>query len=316
MKKKVILDVDTGTDDAIAIMMAVLSQSLEVLGITTVDGNTKIDYCTENTLRVLDLLGANIPVYEGCQDPIIATLFPGRRLPERHSIPNPIHGRLLDLNKGNSSVQEKHAVFWLIETILSSEADITIIALAPLTNIAMALRIEPKIKEKITEIVIMGGGWQISNVTPVAEFNFWADPEAVKIVLHSNIRITMIPLDATHQAQVTIDGCHAITQSTDKVGKKATEIIEMRMNRHQIHHPDSKRDRVPIHDALAVCAVIDEEIIKTKFIHVDIETGNLLTDGQSVCDIFGRTRKPPNVHFAYQADEEKFRNMVITTFRR
>ena len=208
--QKVILDVDTGTDDAVAIMLAALSKDLDLLGVCSVNGNRGIEFTTENTLRVVEYLGLadKIPVYKGCSLPLVSTLTPGRRdgIPATGSMDkNNIHGDYVELPPATIKPQEEHAVFWLIDTLMKSEGDIILIPVGPLTNIAMALRIEPRIADKIQSIMIMGGGYREVNITPSAEFNFWVDPEAAKIVIDSGCDITIVPLDATHKAVLSLD---------------------------------------------------------------------------------------------------------------
>ena len=161
-KKKVILDVDTGTDDAIAIMTAVMSETLEVLGVCAVNGNRGIDFTTENTLRVIEYLGKDIPVFRGCSLPMVVSLTEGRREDIPYKGPKDpqdnVHGDYIDLPPATIQEQLVSAVRWLVDTLMASEGDIILIPVGPLTNIAMALRIEPRIAQKIKRIVIMGGG--------------------------------------------------------------------------------------------------------------------------------------------------------------
>ncbi len=184
---KVILDVDTGTDDAIAIMLALLSPELDVIGICSVNGNRGIEFTTENTLRVVEYLGAaQVPVHRGCVLPMVSTLSPGRRINIPYTGPEDpednVHGDYVDLPPATIKPAPGNAVSWLIDTLMESEGDITLVPVGPLTNIAMALRAEPAIAEKIKQIVLMGGGCREANITPSAEFNFWIDPEAANIV--------------------------------------------------------------------------------------------------------------------------------------
>ena len=189
-KIKMILDVDTGSDDAVAIMLAALHEDVELLGITTVAGNKGLNFTTDNTLRVVDLLGMNIPVYKGCQSSMVCTLLPNRhgsyngmtgvsedKVDENGEVIT-YHHDCLPIPPATSKAQSQNAVFWLIDTLMKSEGDIVLVPTGPLTNIAMAMRIEPAICSKIKEIVFMGGGFKIFNSTAAAEFNIWIDPEA------------------------------------------------------------------------------------------------------------------------------------------
>ena len=165
-KKKIILDVDTGTDDAIAIMTAYLDPELDLLAVCSVAGNKALSYTTENTLRVRDVLKADFPVYKGCATPMVCTLLPNRHgdyTGQRTQVegmdkPIEIHTDYLELPPSTRTVEKEHAVWFYIDTLMHSEGDITLVPVGPLTNIAMAMRIEPEICKKIKEIVLMGGG--------------------------------------------------------------------------------------------------------------------------------------------------------------
>src|SRR3954452_17146384 len=174
-RRKLILDVDTGTDDAVAIMLAALHPELELVACTTVNGNREIEHTTENTLRTLDHIGrGDIPVYAGLSRPVGRLDFPiprGARDPGVHFVEMP-------LAPSRSKAQATNAVEFLIETYRNATDPITLVPVGPLSNIASALALFPKLVDCVPEIVIMGGGHDVANVTPAAEFNIWADPEA------------------------------------------------------------------------------------------------------------------------------------------
>lgn len=316
-KQKVILDVDTGTDDAVAIMLAALSPDVELLGVCSVNGNRGIDFTTENTLRVVEYLGMQdrIPVYRGCSLPMVSTLTPGRRdgIPATGEMDsNNIHGDYVELPPSTIHTRPEHAVFWLIDTLMHSEGDITLIPVGPLTNIAMALRIEPRIAEKIKQIVIMGGGYKEVNITPAAEFNFWVDPEAAKIVMESGCDITIVPLDATHKAVLSLADADAMESSGTPAGKATAQFIRHRQAGYKVWQPMADIDTVPIHDALAVCAVIDPDVLQNVVhTYVDIDIAGGAADGMSICDVDKRYKdKKPNARVALSADKDRFSRMV------
>ncbi len=304
MVKRVILDVDTGTDDAVALMVAALSSELELVGATTVVGNCPVRICTENTLRVFDHIGLTVPVYQGMREPMVRPDIPR----EGSSV---IHGDYLELPPSHSSRQEQNAVDWLIETYLASEGDITLIPVGPLTNIAMAIRKEPCILPKIPELVIMGGAHQVGNSTPSAEFNIWVDPDAARVVLNCGRPIRMVPLDATHQALVSLADCQRLRALGTPAAEAAATFIERRIEGYTISQPMSRPHTAPVHDALAVCAVIDPSVIKTQFVPVDVETQGELTTGRTVCDFARRGKQRPNVHVALEVDAPKFLQMLM-----
>ena len=316
-KKKVILDVDTGTDDAIAIMTAVMSETLEVLGVCAVNGNRGIDFTTENTLRVIEYLGKDIPVFRGCSLPMVVSLTEGRREDIPYKGPKDpqdnVHGDYIDLPPATIREQPVSAVRWLVDTLMASEGDITLIPVGPLTNIAMALRIEPRIAQKIKRIVIMGGGCREVNITPTAEFNFWIDPEAAKIVFDCGCDILVVPLDATHAAAVSIRTAEALERKGTKPATLTARIIRQRQNAYKHWQPMADIDSVPVHDALAVCAVLDESVLEPVVeTYADVDIGKGAADGMSIFDLDNRYKdRKKNVKVALGAEPERFADMLL-----
>ena len=316
-KKKVILDVDTGTDDAIAIMTAVMSETLEVLGVCAVNGNRGIDFTTENTLRVIEYLGKDIPVFRGCSLPMVVSLTEGRREDIPYKGPKDpqdnVHGDYIDLPPATIQEQPVSAVHWLVDTLMASEGDITLIPVGPLTNIAMALRIEPRIAQKIKRIVIMGGGCREVNITPTAEFNFWIDPEAAKIVFDCGCDILVVPLDATHAAAVSIRTAEALERKGTKPATLTARIIRQRQNAYKHWQPMADINSVPVHDALAVCAVLDESVLGPVVeTYADVDIGKGAADGMSIFDLDSRYKdRKKNVKVALGADPERFADMLL-----
>jgi inosine-uridine nucleoside N-ribohydrolase len=308
MPTRLILDVDTGTDDAVALMIAALSPDLELVGATTVNGNTTVDYTTENTLRVFDWIGMpGIPVYRGLDRPI------ARSQVER-GMATRIHGDLLDLPPAShgATLQPGHAVDWLIETYLASAGDIVLCPVGPLTNIALAIQKEPRIVDAIPEIVIMGGAHHVGNLTPSAEFNVWLDPEAARVVVNCGRPIRMVSLDATHRALVSTEDAQRLRDLGTPAGEAAARFVLQRIDGYDATQPMPHRaGAAPVHDALAVCAIIDSTILTTEFIPVDVEVYAELSIGRTVCDFRSRGSKPANVHFAMDADEPKFVRMLM-----
>jgi purine nucleosidase/ribosylpyrimidine nucleosidase len=310
MPTKVILDVDTGTDDAVALMTAALSPDLELLGATSVNGNTTIEYTTENTLRVFDFIGMpEVPVFRGMDRPLV-------RMDVKRGMAERIHGDMLNLPEVShgATLQPGHAVDWLIETYLASNGDIVLCPVGPLTNIAMAVQREPRIVERIPEIVIMGGAHDHGNITASAEFNIWLDPEAARIVVNCGAPIRMVPLDATHRALVSTEDAAALRALGTPAGEAAARFVLQRIDGYDATQPMPRRNgalAAPVHDALAVCAIIDPTILTTEHIPVDVEIHAELSLGRTVCDFRFRSGKPANVHFAMDADEPKFNRMLL-----
>lgn len=315
-KKKIIMDVDTGTDDAIAIMLACLSEELEILGICTVNGNRSVEITTENTLRVLEFLKMDIPVYKGCHLPYASTLTKGRRdgipIYEQGEKSDNIHRDYLDLPKAKTQAKDKNAVSWLVETLMNSEDKITLVPVGPLTNIAMALRTEPRIADKIQEIMIMGGAYAEGNVTPYAEFNFWVDPEAAKIVLEIGCKITLVPLDATHTGTISEEVIHELEMLDTDAGKAAAGIILERLEGfRRLYTPGT--DSVPVHDALAVAALINENVLEVvKSAHVDMDISGGEKDGMCICSFHDEANF--NVSLALKGNADEFAKVLLEKF--
>jgi inosine-uridine nucleoside N-ribohydrolase len=315
MAQKLILDVDTGTDDAVALMLAALHPDLELLAATTVNGNVPVDYCTENSLRVFDHIGVPVPVYQGVAKPIERDDFPIPRGDIQSS--NAVHGGFLDIPPSRSSKQATGAVEFLIETYLAATDEIFLVPVGPMSNIATALTREPRLKDRIPALVIMGGANRYGNVTPRAEFNVWADPEAARIVINSGVAsITLVPLDATHQALVSLDDCAALRALGTPAGDAAATFTERRIHGYDTTQPMKRPNAAPVHDALAVAAIVDPSVITTHRLHVDVETRGELTIGETVVDTNFRSRRDPNVDIALDADERTFVAMLLETFAR
>lgn len=308
MPTKVILDVDTGTDDAVALMTAALSPDIELIGATAVNGNTGVEYTTENTLRVFDWIGMpEIPVFRGMDRPMV-------RSQPALGMAAVIHGNLLPLPpvSHGATLQPQHAVDWLIDTYLASDGDIVLCPVGPLTNIAMAMQKEPRILEAIPEIVIMGGAHQMGNLTHSGEFNIVLDPEAARVVVNCGRPIRMVPLDATHRAMLTTQDADQLEALGTPAGEAAAKFVRQRIAGYEATQPILDRPgSAPIHDALAVCAIIDPSVLTTVHIPVDVEVDAELSAGRTVCDFRTRPGKEPNVHFAVDADERKFVSMLM-----
>jgi inosine-uridine nucleoside N-ribohydrolase len=301
-RQKLILDVDTGTDDAVAIMLAAQHPAFELLAVTTVNGNAPVAMTTDNSLRVLEHIGAEVPVYCGMHRPLARPDFPVPRalLPDRS-------GSSLNLPAPKSRPQNEHAVDYLINTVLASAGDVALVATAPLTNIAMALSREPKVAQSLQQLIIMGGTHAVGNITPAADFNVWADPEAARLVCHSGIsRLTLIPLDCTHQALISREQCRQLRALSTKAALAAASFIEERIEAYGDRSDMRGLDATPLHDALAVAALAEPSLIATSPLHVDVETRGEITIGRTVIDVHHRSGQTPNVAVAMQADADGF----------
>jgi inosine-uridine nucleoside N-ribohydrolase len=314
-RKKLILDVDTGTDDAVALMLAALHPDLELVAATTVNGNNPVAYCTDNTLRVFDLLGLSIPVYEGAATPLVRDDFPIPRaiLHAKGSM----HGRELPIPAPHSVKQAQRAVEFLVETYMAATEPIALVPVGPLTNIAMAIKAEPRIVERIPETIIMGGAHEAGNTTPAAEFNIWVDPEAAHVVFRAGLQnVVVMPLDATHRALVSSDDCRRLRELGTPAGAGAAAFIEGRITAYDELQPMDTRHSAPVHDALCIAYLVDPTVVTGERVHVDVETRGELTVGRTVIDRYGRFGAAPNAFVAFDADGQKFVSMLLETFAR
>ncbi len=324
MARKVILDVDTGSDDAVAIMAAVKSPDLEVIGITTTHGNLPVKFTTDNTLRVLELLGrTDIPVYAGCNEGMVKLLsFARKNDPNRTPIAAEVDGEVvavhteeLPLPKTTAKAQSEHACSYLVRTLRETKEKITLIPVGPATNVGMALRMAPEIALNIEEIVLMGGCIDGGNKTAVAESNFYNDPEAIKIILECGAKVRIIPLNATMAAYMTDDEVAALRAINTKTSNFAAQMIEDRINAHlKLGYYDRRADH--LHDALAVCAILDPSVI-TDFpaLALDIDISGGITDGMLVADRRVRATSQKEHFVALDADRKKYYDMLAELFK-
>ena len=304
MTKKLILDVDTGTDDAIALMFAALHSDFELIAATTVNGNNPLANCTENTLRLLDYIGSNVPVYEGMATPIAR--------PRRG-----FQDIMLPIPRARSVKQSQRAVEFLVETYMASTEPIALVPVGPLTNIAMAIKLEPRIVDRIPETIIMGGGHEVGNSNPSAEFNIWADAEAARVVFGAGLQnVVVMPLDATHRALVSLDDCQRMRELGTPAGEAAAAFIDSRVVGYDKYQPMDIPHSAPVHDALCIAYLIDPTVVTGQRAHVDVETHGELTVGRTVIDTHGRSGKEPNAFVAFDADAPKFVSMLLETFAR
>ena len=320
-RKKVILDVDTGTDDALAILMALTDPGLEVIGITVTQGNQPLENCVDNTLRVVDLLGADVPVYAGCSAPMVRSLSKGRMAQNPENVvsaevdgkPVILHPPHLDLPAPHSKPQQMHACSYLVETLRRSEEKVTIIPVGPPTNVGMAFRMAPDLKDHVEEVVFMGGAVDRGNITPVGEANFVHDPEAAKIVLDSGVNCRVITLNATHSAEMTRADADKILALGTPAAKFVGELMKGRILVGETLGWTEKGEKAgdALHDALAVAAVIDPGVItdlRRQKCDMDIAGG--AADGQLVVEHRNENDESVNTWVAYRADKPKFFEML------
>ena len=310
MGRRIILDVDTGTDDAVAIMFAALHPDLEPLAITTVNGNVALRHTTDNTLRVLDWIGRpDIPVYPGLSRPLVRHGFPGDRHFEHGGAGDP-HGIELPLPAPVTAARETGAVEYLVHTLRTAGEPVTLVATGPLSNVAAALAIDPGLTGAVDELVVMGGGHETANVTASAEFNIWADPEAAQMVFTAGFaRFTLVTLDATHRALVTRADCDRLDALGTPAGTAAARIIG-----HRVAAYEGITEGAPVHDVLCPAYLVRPDVISTRHVPASVETTGALTVGRTVLDLRPETTAPANAHVALNADAALLNALLTRTF--
>lgn len=317
MKKKVILDVDTGSDDAIAIMLALLSPEIEVQAICTCSGNVDIGHTTDNTLRLLWRMGRNVPVYKGVPAPLVKRLYRERIVETK--LEAVIDGKVvkmhddqLNLPDSGFVAEDTPAVFYYKEALTNAEEPLNIITTGPLSNLAAVLSLWPDLAGRIGSLTVMGGGYRIYN-EGYAEGNFWHDPEAAQIVLNSGIVPTIVPLDATHQAIITSDEIEVLRSQRNFCSEFAAGLLEQRMKLHTVNQPLHLPDSATMHDVVAVAAFIDPEVLKDVR---DVRCVIGFTGSAEGHCAFDRreSREKPNCRFAMSADRERFVKRFLETF--
>ncbi|GAA0177063.1 nucleoside hydrolase [Clostridium sediminicola] len=301
-KFKIILDCDPGHDDAIAIMLAGKADEIDLLGVTVVAGNQTLDKTSKNALRVCEYLDLDVPVYSGCGQPMVR---------DKQVVSPEIHGEtgLDGPNFGilKRRVEEKHGVQFIIDTLMASDGDITLVATGPLTNLAMAMRMNPKIIEKIKQIVIMGGSFQLGNVTPAAEFNILADGEAAHVIFSCGRKVVMVGLDVTRKVL-----CYPnIIERMKKIENNASKLFEdLMMFFNKTQRKVFGWDGGPLHDPVTIAYLIDQSVLVTKSMYTEVDIRSTQSYGRTNCDFFGFCEKEPNAEIAVEIDVEKFWNIV------
>ncbi|MDO4197564.1 MAG: ribosylpyrimidine nucleosidase [Erysipelotrichaceae bacterium] len=306
-KVKMILDCDTGHDDAIALMLAASHPDIDLLGVTVVAGNQILERTLNNTLNVCDHLGLDVPVYRGMPLPLVREQFTAGNVHGESGLDGPVFG------PRTKEAEKESAVSYIIKTLMKSDGDITLVPVGPLTNIAVAMRMEPNIIPKIKSICMMGGAYGTGNMTPSAEFNIYADPEAAYVVFNSGVPITMMGLDLTNQALATMD----IIERMEAIGNKAGKLFGDMMRFTLISQKECfDLDAGPVHDVTAVAYLVAPEIFRMKsmFVEVDINRGPCY--GRTVCDTIGNSGKTPNARVGIGLDLEKFWDLVEENLRR
>lgn len=307
-KTKLLLDCDPGHDDAVAILLAANSPQLELLGVTVTAGNQTLENTARNACNVLSWLGREeIPVYAGCDRPLVrdkmiaadihgSTGLDGPAFPPQRKFP-----------------EAEHAVPFLIRTLLASDGDITVITTGPMTNLGLAIRLEPRIVPKIRRILLMGGSYTNGNVTPAAEFNIIADPEAAHICFSCGRPVTMMGLDVTRQVLCT----PAVVARMAAVNNRASRLFVDMMG----HFCRTQKEVFgweggPLHDPVTVASLLDPAVVTLRDMNVQIDLSHGLSYGRTNCDYFGYQGLPATAQVAVGIDAARFWDLIEAGLRR
>jgi inosine-uridine nucleoside N-ribohydrolase len=295
---KILLDCDPGHDDAIALLLALASPELELLGVTTVAGNQTLEKTTANAIRLLEFAGrTDVPVAAGADRPLLREQYVASYVHGETGLDGP------DLPAAQGKPLDRHAVDFLADKIREQDGAVTLVPTGPLTNVALLLALHPDARPE--RIVLMGGAIAEGNVTPAAEFNIWADPEAAARVFASGNDTTMVGLDVTHRALFT--PAH-VGRLAGRVGRMVAELLEFYGH---FHKEVYDFDGSPIHDAVAVAAVIRSDLVRTEHLNTEIDVESELCRGRTVVDVWRRSGREPNSNVAVDIDADGFRELLI-----
>jgi purine nucleosidase len=300
---RLVLDVDTGVDDALALALAVGHPDIELEAVVTVAGNVGLELTTRNTLRVLDWLGAtDVPVAAGAEGPIEG---PAREADHWHGVDG-LGGATLP-ESARAAVGD--GVGYLIERVLAEPGELTVVCVGPLTNLALAIGRDPKVVDAVKEVVLMGGAARPpGNVTPVAEFNIYADPRAAEIVFRQEWRLTMVGLDVTNRVQLT-------RRDRDAMAGVATAESSLVREVTRLHFDDRGLEAVALHDPLAVAVALDPSLVSVVETEVVVETQGEHTTGQTVVDLRHRRAPKAPKRVCMDVDVERARAMFFDALR-
>jgi inosine-uridine nucleoside N-ribohydrolase len=296
----VILDCDPGHDDAIALLLALASPELELLGVTTTYGNQTLAKTTANALRVLELVGrSEVPVAAGADRPLERELVVAAHVHGESGLDGPV------LPNAAAQPLAENASDFTASLIGTTREPVTVVATGPLTNVARYLTTHGH--EGIERIVLMGGAIAEGNFTPAAEFNIWSDPEAAATVLSSGLDVTMVGLDVTHKALLG----PAVEERLRATGRIGVFVADLNVYFTRYHRETYGWDGAPIHDAVAVAHLIRPGLVETLHRNVEVELDSELCRGRTVIDLWRRTDRHPNAKVAVDLDADAFFDLLV-----
>jgi inosine-uridine nucleoside N-ribohydrolase len=301
MATRIILDTDPGHDDAIALLLALASPEVELLGVTTVAGNQTLAKTTANALKILEFVGrTDVPVHAGAFRPLVREQWVAVHVHGESGLDGP------DLPAPKTAPADGHAVDFIARQV-EEHGDVVLVPVGPLTNIGLLLARYSGIERRIGRIVLMGGAIAEGNVTPAAEFNIWADPEAAHRVFTSGIDVTMIGLDITHRALLRPEKVEEL-RGSGRVGTLVAQLYDFYHGQH-VHMYGWEGS--PVHDALAVAHVIRDDLVRTEHRHVQVDIGPEPGRGRTYVDLWKRTRNEPNTHVGMDVDAPAFIELLL-----
>ena len=304
-RRKIIIDTDPGQDDAVAILLALGSPELEILGMVAVAGNVPLALTEKNTRKICELAGRpDVPVYAGAVRPLVRTLVTAEHVHGESGLNGP------DLPEPTMPLQDQHGVDFIVDTLMTEEpGTVTLCTLGALTDVAMALARKPEIAPRIKEIVMMGGGFfEGGNITPTAEFNIYIDAHAAEMVFAAGIPITMMPLDVTHQALSSPERIAAIRALNTRVGEATAQMLEF-YERFDVDKYGSKGG--PLHDPCVIAYLIQPDLFSGRECNVAIETSSELTYGMTVVDWWGVTDRKKNATVMREINADGFYKLLV-----
>jgi len=305
MKTKIIIDTDPGVDDALTILLALASPQIQLEALTTAHGNIGIEKTTRNALAVLEFAkAAHIPVARGCSLPLVSPL---------NKSGDVVHGSSgigkADLPEPKSKPVSQHAIDYLIERILAEPQEITLFAIGPLTNLALAIRKEPRIAQALKGLVIMGGAIRSGgNITPLAEFNIHADPHAAHVVFHSEIPITLIPLDVTYKCLLTTADVKRLNRIDSPVSRFIRDATIPYM---EFYKKYEGFDGCALHDPLTLATIIAPELLTLEEHYVDVDISGGISAGNTFADFMKVSKKPANMKVALDVRGRDFVELFL-----
>lgn len=308
MKEKVLLDCDPGHDDAFAIVLAAGSPAIDLLAITTVAGNQTLDKVTRNALAVCEIAGIrDVPIAAGAPQPLVRAQ---RTAPEIHGDSGLDGPPMPDTTL---TTDPRHAVELIIDTLMSEPSGtVNLVATGPLTNLALAMRLQPAIVERVKQVIVMGGSWTRGNVTPAAEFNIVTDPEAASAVFSGGWPVTMVGLDVTHKA-LAVEDVQARLRSVDS--RLSAFLGDLLAFFGSAYREAQGFEWPPVHDPVCIARLIDPELVTTRNAHVAIETAGQWTYGMTVVDFDGSPDNPLDTKVATDLDAAGFWDHVLAATR-